>query len=346
MRTRFLLVAVAGLAVGAYVQPCLAQNAGGGSSQVGVGGTTVPLGSQMGHGTMTQEQFNQLQDYADLAHRLTKEDKAKGRTLDDLLAQDKVDAAALVATMPFSCNVASAILAAEGPETMDGKAVDTKTYEVACADGMGYFLVSQTPGSPYGISCFAADAAHAADVAAGRKPGTVCALPANTNINAMATQMMTRAGTPCAVMNHQWHGQSSATSTEFDEVKCGDDAGYMLAVALPGSKAGVRVSTCHEAAMQGLPCKLSDNGAAVISLQVFKDALGQHKIVCDAGAQDMHVFGQETVQKRYVVEFRCPQRPAGLVAFIPVEGNRAPFEAIDCATAARRRVMCTLTPAH
>ncbi|HEY0282537.1 MAG TPA: hypothetical protein VGC27_07940, partial [Rhizomicrobium sp.] len=232
----------------------------------------------MGTYNLTAEQFNKLQDYADFSNRLSKEDKASGKTLADLLAEDKAAASALAAKMLPSCQVNEAILAAQGAVTVNGKPVNTKTYEAACANGMGYFLVSQDVGDPYAISCFAADATRAADVAAGRTPGAVCQLPSNIDVNAMATSLLNHAGTNCTVSDHRWVGQSSATKTEYNEVVCTDHSGYMLAIALPGSNATVRVSTCHDAAMRGLPCKLSAGGGAVITLQTFRDALEQHKI--------------------------------------------------------------------
>jgi len=55
------------------------------------------------------------------------------------------------------------------------------------------------------------------------------------------------------------------------------------------------------------------------------------------------VVGQENVLKRYVVEFQCPQQPKGLVAFIPLNGNTAKFETLDCKAAAKKGVTCQLT---
>ena len=54
----------------------------------------MPTGNHMGQNNMTQDQFNQMADYADTAKRLTKEDKAKGKTIADLLAEDKAAATA------------------------------------------------------------------------------------------------------------------------------------------------------------------------------------------------------------------------------------------------------------
>ncbi len=304
-------------------------------------GSTVPQGSQIGR-SMNTDDFNRLQDYADQSRRLTKEDKDKGKTLDDLLAEDKAAAITLANAMSLGCQVDQAILAAQGPTTEDGKTVQTKTYEVACSNGMGYFLVSQEPGKPFGASCFAADATRIADIAAGRPPGVVCRLPANADPKMMASSLMSHAGVACTVRDYRWAGQSTSAHIDFNEIACADNTGYMLLVPLPGSTAQVHVSSCRDSALRGLPCKLSDNGAPVVTVQVLKDALQKYNVACDAGDKDVRVIGQETTRKRYVVEFKCAQRPAGLVAFIPLEGNKAPFEHMDCGAAAKRRIVCKL----
>ena len=319
--------------------PAQAQSAGSAVSNSGA----VPMGNHMGQNNMTQDQFNKIQDYADQARRLTKEDKAHGKTLADLLAEDKAAATALAQAMPLSCDVSQAILAAQGPVTVDGKTVATKTYETACTNGMGYFLISQTPGKPYGFSCFAADATRAADVAAGKTPGAVCKLPPNADINGMATAVLKAAGTTCTATNHRWIGESSASNIEYNEIACSDGAGYVLISALPGSTAAPRAITCKDAAARGLACKLTASGAPTITIDTFREALAKHGVQCDATGDNVRVIGQESVQKRYVVEFSCPQQPRGLVAFIPLEGNAAPFETLDCPTAAAKRgVKCTL----
>ena len=142
---RCMTFAVAALALAALGGPAAGQVTGAGPATPG-GAGTVGLGNHMGQNNMTQDEFNKVADYADNAKRLTKEDKAKGKTLKDLLAEDLANAAALAKSMPLSCDVTEAILAAEGPASLDGKTVDTKTYEAACANGMGYFLISQEPG--------------------------------------------------------------------------------------------------------------------------------------------------------------------------------------------------------
>lgn len=335
---QIIALGAAVLALALLGSPALAQ---GGPS--GVMSTGEPITNHMGQNNMTQEQFNQLSEYADRAKRLTKEDKAKGKTLKDLLAEDTANATALVKSMPLSCDVTEAILAAEGPATADGKTVDTKTYEAACANGMGYFLISPEPGKPYGFSCFAADATRAADVAAGRPPGAVCQLPPSANVKTAMATVLSRVGTNCTVRDYKWAGMSSVTNAEFNEVACTDGNGYILKTALPGSMVQPRAITCYNATMQGLPCKLTESGA--VTIQTLKDALAQHNVTCNA--TNVRAGMQEKAPlKRYVAEFQCPQYPKGLVAFIPLNGNTAKFETLDCAAAAKRGVMCKLRAAN
>jgi hypothetical protein len=313
------------------------------AGQPGVNGSTVPSGNQMGRDLMTAEQFNALQDYADTAKRLTRDDKAKGKTLAELLAGDKATVETAVKTLSLACTVDKAVLAAEGPETIAGKTVNTHTYETACTNGMGYFLTLRDGAPASGQTCFGADALRQSDLKAGRKPAMVCGMPGLGDLKMMAGSVAQQAGAACPVSGYRYIGQNATTHIEFDEVACTGGAGYVLAIALPGSAEGVRATPCHDSAMKGLACTLSGNGGPVITLDTFRDALKTRQITCAAGEKEVRFVGQENVQKRFVVEFSCREHPQGLVAFVPLEGNKAPFEALDCPGAARRGVLCALT---
>lgn len=309
----------------------------GTSGASGPSGAVGPGNGHLGPTSMTQDQFNQSMEQVDRARRLTADDKAKGKTVADLIAEDKAAVTAMVKEMPLSCEVSDAILAAQGPATVNGKSVDTKTYEAACSNGLGYFLVQPAEGKSYGFSCFAADATAKADVAAGRQPGAVCKLKDNADMKAMGASVLTKAGKTCpAVTDYRWVGQNAANHTEFDEFACTGGNGYMVISALPGAAFSPVVRTCPESAKAGLPCKYSDNGN-VVTVQTFRDALAAHNVACDAADNGIKALGQENAKKRYVVEFLCPaQRPHGLVAFIPLEGSTAPFEITDCAGAHKK----------
>lgn len=321
--------------------PCLAQMDNGpmnGPSR-GLGGD-----DSVNHmrSNMSQDESNRIQDFVD-RENLLKRQKARGKTLEQALAEDKAAVEALVKSMPLSCEVTAAMQVGEGQTTLNGKAVVVRTYEASCANGFGYFLVSQDPEKSDGFSCFAADYTAAADTAAGRKPGPVCQLPANADIKLMGTQVLAKAGTACTVTNYRYIGVNTAGHLEFDEFACADGKGYIVTAALPGANVPVHVETCAQSAANGLPCKFSDNGAALVTLQTFRDALAQHSVPCDATDATTRLVGRESVRKRYVVEFACKQRPKGLVAFIPLKDSTAPFETLECAAAKKRGVTCTLT---
>lgn len=302
--------------------------------------SAVPSGAQHGFdptppavGNDRDLGVNQLKQFGtyDVFKARVKQNNAGGKSIEDLLAEDKAEASALVAYQKLQCAVTDAVLVA-----VDA-AAHTKTYEVACADGAGYFLVqSDPPGKASGFTCFAADAARVADLAAKREPGIGCALPENADVKAMAAAMLAKAGKTCAITERKWLGQSP--TTDFVELACSEGPGFILRTPLPGSMAPQRVSTCAESAASGLACRLAANDTTLATLNA---ALAEHKFACAATA--VHVIGHETVKRRRVVEYFCPaQHPNGLVAFLPTEGSSAPFEALDCRAAAKRQVVCIL----
>jgi len=163
----------------------------------------LPMGNHMGTNSMTQEQFNQLKDCVDQAKWLTKDQRVKGKTEADLRAEDKENAAVLAKNLAVPCEVSDAMLVAQGNATVGGKPVQTRSYETACTNGMGYFLVSQEP-KPYAVSCFAAEAKTKADAATGTVGGAMCKLPPNADSKAMGAAILSRAAKPFATTGSAW----------------------------------------------------------------------------------------------------------------------------------------------
>jgi hypothetical protein len=79
---RSMMFIAAAIAVAALSTPANAQSA---SAAAGAAQGAQPVENHLGQNNMTQEQYNQFIDYVDQAKRLTKGDKAKGKTLKDLL---------------------------------------------------------------------------------------------------------------------------------------------------------------------------------------------------------------------------------------------------------------------
>lgn len=247
------------------------------------------------------------------------------------------EAGEILASSSLACKLVDAAQVAEGPATVNGHAVNTKTYEIACDSGVGYFLIAQPPEKPVGFSCFAADAARAA--AQGKPTATVCMLSANADLKTMISAALSRQGKTCQARDVRWIGQNSKAGVEFIEAACADGAGYVLKLPQPQSSQQAAALACADAARQGIACKLTDSGTPIVTIETFKAALAQHKIACDA--VNVRVIGKQSMSKRHVVEFQCPQQPQGLVAFIPLSDSTAPFETMDCPTAAaKQHVAC------
>lgn len=298
----------------------------------GSGGMSAPNASQM---VKTPDITPDQRVFRDNAYQRDGE-----RTRRPTKEQIVRDVSETLGTLQIPCKVGDARIVARGPVETNGKKIDTTTYEAACESGIGYFVVAADPGDAF--SCFAAQDAHDKDVAAGREPGVLCALPANAQPKVMAAAILARNGVACDVAKVQWIGLSAKAGLEYTEVACADRSGYVLITAVPGSKAEPSVLPCSEAAKRGLFCKMSATGRPAVTVQTFRDALAKHKIVCTARDEDIRHIGQENVQKRHVVEFRCAEFPNGLVAFVPLSDSTAPFEVVDCIAAAMRGVKCTL----
>ena len=259
------------------------------------------------------------------------------------------DADAISKELSLGCYVNDIRVVSVGKEDTRQGQVNAKLYEVSCANGMGYFMVSQKPLASSAFSCFSAEGQREAAMAAGQQFADTCQLPDNANLNAMATKVLSKAGTDCKVTKLRWYGQSTVTKSEYTEVACGDGKGYFLATALPGSPMQMGVSSCADAAARGMNCEytkvaaLSPGSAdadAKPTLDVLKAALAAHGPACTVS--NMRVIGRENVQKRHVVEFKCPEQPKGLVAFIPLGTNTAKFQTLDCADAAKHGIVCKI----
>jgi len=255
------------------------------------------------------------------------------------------DTAALTKSLNLSCEVADAKLLAQGTASVNGKQVQVHTYETACSNGVGYFLVDQSPEPSFGFSCFSADSTRTADLAAGREPQPACTLPANEDAKRAAGIVLGKLGQTCAVTALRSIGRDTKANTELTEAACTGGSGFVIASPLPGATQAVSAQNCPDSYRRGIACKLSSNGAPMITMDTFKQALTQHGVVCTV--QDTKLIGKQNASKRHVVEFKCAEKPDGLVAFIPLEDATAPFEAMSCSEAGfKAHVICSLTQIH
>jgi hypothetical protein len=341
IRLAIVLIAAMGLGPSAAAQ--MAGGPGGLSAGAAEASGLSPH-NHMGRNNMTQAQFDQLSEYVDQAKRLTKDDKAAGKTTADLKKEDMAAALGLIKGAALPCQPSDAVLASKGKATVAGKSIPITAYEVACADGMGYFLISG--GRVSGFSCFTAQARNALDVKQGKMGDITCQLPANASIQKIAQNLLSHLGDRCQVKQVSWMGADPKTNTEYNEAACGDGAGYVLITPEPGSLVAPRAMSCAQAAREGFKCTMTRTAQAAapgLTVQSLRDALASRGIACSNSK--VRVIGQQNMSKRYVVEFQCPEQPKGLVALIPLNGNAAPFETYNCKTVTKLGTTCKLNAA-
>jgi hypothetical protein len=294
------------------------------------------------NGSLSHEDLNKLGGQK-------KPDAPVSQAATEARAKAKADSEELIKALQLSCNVTNAQLVTSGTRksTSGGKDVEARVYEVACDGSMGYLLETQGSDKPVGISCLTAEEARASDAAKGKTPSFLCTLPENKDVYAtVASMISSRASMACEVRDLKLFGRSESTQSDYSEVACKDGKGFLLRLPLPGSQAPVLVMSCVDAAKQGIKCKMTDAGPVEtpMTMETFKSALAQHGVSCQIG--QIRLIGQEDNRKRYVVEYRCADQSAGMVAFIPLEGNSNPYESMDCGAATARGVLCKFNAAQ
>jgi hypothetical protein len=301
-------------------------------------------------GYMSQGDVKGLADFADTTSRLGRKD-----LVSKTLAAKR--STTILKALQISCQLTDAQHVAAGKSMVAGKPVDIGLYEVACANGMGYLLTTQDLSTASGISCLAASATQSNDTPDPVKVDLRCRLPANEDLGEMATAVMRNAGTTCNARTVKWLGESAAPKLDYTEVACSDDRGLVLRTPTPGSAGNIDVISCPDAATKGAKCQLSTAEPAAVSaapapasearpsLQWFKDALSKNGVACDV--KKARIVGRESIKRRYIVEYQCPQQPHGVVAYVPSDGDSInPFEWIDCNAAAARKLSCQFAAAQ
>jgi len=302
----------------------------------------------------SQQQLRQLDTYINTARSFNRKDIKEAPTKEEVIKR----ADELISAIKVSCSLSDAQLVGLSTETKNNAVYQTSSYEVACTNGMGYFLTSfdrlkkagAKPGPAQAANveattCMSADAVHDTAIAKGEVSDFFCQLPDNGggDLKGMGERLLAAAGVNCTVSQFKWFGVKQESKIEVTEAACSNGTGYLLQTALPGGTATPTAMDCVEASRKGLDCKMTPVMKRP-TLATFKDYLATTDTKCKIDNYDqVRVIGQESIKQRYVIEFRCSEQPNGLVAYIPLEGNSNPFEAIDCIAAKKRGMSCKLT---
>jgi hypothetical protein len=203
-------------------------------------------------------------------------------------------------------------------------------YEVACSEGGGYMLDAPGAGSTA--------TAQASSCLAAASTGYQCKLTPKAAQIAPISALAASADKSCQVSDVRWVGIEPTSKNVFYEVACTGRAGFIMETSPAGAL--VKSTDCVRASGIGGGCKLTDmTQARAGAAQTYAAALKSNNVACTP--QDYREIGEETGFKRSVIEFKCPERPAGLVAFIPQAGSTKKFESMDCLTAEGRNLKCS-----
>lgn len=181
-----------------------------------------------------------LVDYSGTRDRAGAKRKVQGNPL------EIVEAGKLIKAAGSACE------AIDARSISHGKTGDT--YEVACADGLGW-VVTGLDGKTTAYDCLALAAAARMSLDPRAHPAT-CRLAMNDRPEAgLEALLKTKGITTCTAVNAAYQGSGGMPPISRYEVAC-KEGGYLIDAPTPGSKATLEVTECGKAAEIGGACTL------------------------------------------------------------------------------------------
>ncbi|MBV9508916.1 MAG: hypothetical protein JO303_01385 [Caulobacteraceae bacterium] len=242
----------------------------------------------------------------------------------DQQKQGMKEAPAVVAAAQLPCTVSDAYFIGS-----DSKS-NSKYYEVACKEGLGFVLGSNGKDPPTTYDCLMT-AAPGPD----GKPGTLaCKLPENQDLSAALQPYVSKAGLSCNVDKQRFIG-ANATDNLY-EVACAGGGGYVLDVAHNYGGAP-KANNCTDIdASSNIACKLITRDQQFALIDKLAAASGK-----PCSIKDRRVVGSASDGSTYY-EFACTD---GSGFMVKADSGGKFSQAIDCGEAGGIGNGCTLTDA-
>lgn len=226
-------------------------------------------------------------------------------------------------------DASGAVCRVEEAELLAVTTTGISRYEVGCASGDGLWVDmmrgSSTPDSIY--TCLQVTSL-----------GETCRYTTAAESQAWAAAMVTQGGQSCTPTGARFVGGNE--THRYYEVACQSGNGYMIRTGL--SNSFDQLISCTDAISIGTGCTLTAVAARAPGQQ-FRDLLTSNSVAC-AYEQHAQPRRETSGAQRYVVEYRCSDRPYGLVAFLPAEPGQGEVMQMDCIKAEIvLRSRCSLT---
>ena len=238
------------------------------------------------------------------------------------------EAPPLVQQAGIPCTLATAAyLGAAQQKDAAGKAFQSKVYETACQEGMGYILMTRAaPEKPQAFDCVMA------------KAQVKCTLPANANPEAALQKTLAPIGIECTINNARYFGTSAASGVNIYEIGCAQGVGYMLSTPAPGSSAKTSAMSCIKAETAKMDCQFTPAEARVAHVSQIAAAAPNAKD-CQV-SQARWVTGDPTKGSDYY-ELGCAGGKPGFM--IEVSAADKLVRGLGCAQAQGIAGGCTFT---
>ncbi|MEO6339062.1 MAG: hypothetical protein ABIO39_03390 [Caulobacteraceae bacterium] len=248
---------------------------------------------------------------------LSKENKEKG----------KKEAPAIISGSGVACTMNDAAFLGNSEEKVDGKAVKTNVYEVACSEGIGYVLLSKPNAKPQSFNCI-----QVAD------SPLSCKLEGNANPAASLQPVIAKTGRSCQVNKAKYIGSSPSTGIDRYEIGCSDGPGLVLDAPSPGSSAKADAMTCLKAESAQVDCTFTPREARRAALAKLTSAEPSAK---DCAVKDVRWVTSDPAKNSDYYEVGCDGGKPGFMAEVAVNGSL--LRAMPCAQTQLIAGGCTMT---
>ncbi len=252
-------------------------------------------------------------------------------------AQGMKEAPAVLQSLGLTCDLSDAYFLGNGSSKVDGKDVKSKVYEVACKNGLGYFIVNNEGSPAQFYDCLSLKTMSDQAVAKGGKPGQACILPENANPALSLGSYLTSVSPPCTASAGRWVGGNNTDKINIYEARCSDGRGYVFLNPQPGSTKPFMAVSCAEAGLFGAKCALTSD--AEIQQQIMAMAKPANPAACQMNASRWLLT---TTDGSGYYEVGCADGKSG---YIFQYTGGAVKQVIKCANAQRIAGGCTLTNA-
>ena len=252
--------------------------------------------------------------------------------------QGMKEAPPVVEAAALGCTISDALFVGSGSANVNGKDIDSKVYEVACKEGLGYFIIAPKGTAPQVFDCLSLKSIADAAAKGGKAGiGQTCKLPDNLDPKRGLEPLLAKANVPsCTVTNAKYIGSSAAEGISIFETRCANGHGYLLTSPNASSKHALSANDCAESDLFGIKCEFTSAQEIKQQLMALPGASNPSACTPSDARWVITAVGGD----RYY-EIACTDGKSGYMFQADLTGKVK--QVIPCANAEQLAGGCTLT---